>query len=235
MKHLLATTALLSCLAPNNAPAIAANTSVENALAGQSDLSMFYQALENTGVANELNENKEYSIFAPTNAAFAEIQPHLYPCFYAAQCQAKVAAILRNHIVPRNESVKRLALWGNGIQTVGDRRINVEEPYKDQFSADGHRVIYQNRGSNISVYQIDGVITDDQELAQFRQMPVAYNAADTLTERTIITYRKPAAYSVISASRLVPGGHAIEAGPHSETVTGTTETTTTVTHTKIAP
>ena len=65
---------------------------------------MFYQALLNTGVASELNENTEYTVFAPTNAAFTEIQPRAYPCFYSAQCRDGTGGCLaQSHRSPQRK------------------------------------------------------------------------------------------------------------------------------------
>lgn len=184
----------------------ATNRSVDSLLASQEDLSMFYQALLNTGVANELNENTEYTIFAPTNAAFTAIQPRAYPCFYSAQCRVEVAAILRNHIVPRNESINAFSKWGgNHIPTIGSRELYVEETYKDQYTVEGHSVLHQSEGDRVSLYPIDGVIANKDELAQFRTQPVADNA-DTVTEKTVTTYRTPVTYPVTSGGYAIPGG-----------------------------
>jgi len=186
-------------------PTYAANRNVESVLASQSDLSLFYQALLNTGVADELNPNIEYTIFAPTNAAFTAIQPRAYPCFYSAQCRIEVAAILRNHIVPRNESINAFSKWGGDIPTIGNRELYVEETYKDQYTVEGRIVLHQNQGDRVSLYPVDGVIASKEELAQFRTQPVADNVG-TVTEKTITTYRTPVTHSAVSSSYAVPGG-----------------------------
>jgi len=193
---------VLTSVAIFGAGAHAANRNIESVLASQSDLSMFTQALHNTGVADELNENTEYTIFAPTNAAFTSIQPHAYPCFYSAQCRVEVAAILRNHIVPRNESINAFSKWGGDIPTLGKRELYVEETYKDQYTVEGHAVLHQGQGDKVSLYPIDGVIAGREELAQFRLQPVADNAG-TVTEKTVTTYRTPVTYS---GGYVVPGG-----------------------------
>lgn len=129
---------------------------------------MFYQAMLTTGVAKELNNDTEYTVFAPTNASFARIRQRDFPCFYSIQCRTQVAAILRNHIVPRNENINQFQKWGGDIITLGDRRIDVEEPYKGHYTVEGHHVLYQNeshkgphiRGNKITIYRIDGVIAN---------------------------------------------------------------------------
>jgi len=242
MKYIFTALTVFNLLLSFATPAFASNSNVESLLAGQSDLSTFYQALLNTGVARELSENTEYTVFAPTNAAFTELQPSIYPCFYAAQCRVQVAAVVRNHIVPKNESVYRFSRWGGGIPTIGARRLNVEEPFKGQFLVEGHGVLDQNassesirtEGDEVSLYRIDGVIASDQELAAFRMQPLA-DAAGTVTEKTVTTYRTPVAYPIVSSGNVVPGGYpaapVVYMAPD-ESSDNITQTTT-VTHTTI--
>ncbi|MDX2027944.1 MAG: fasciclin domain-containing protein [Alphaproteobacteria bacterium] len=232
MKYPFAAAAIAALLAGDATPAYAANSKVENALAHQGEVSMFYQALLNTGVASELSENTEYSVFAPTNAALARIQPREYPCFYAVQCRREVAAILRNNIVPKNETINQFSKWGgNPIPTIGSRGLYVEETYKDQYTVDDLAVLYQSEGNEASLYLIDGVIASSQELTAFRAQPVSA-LPHAVTERTVTTYRTPVSYYHNGYG--VPGGYS----PESPAVykdfdtysDGATETTT-VTHT----
>ncbi|MFA6280023.1 MAG: fasciclin domain-containing protein [Bdellovibrionales bacterium] len=244
----LITAACSSEQSPRNFYATSGPSSVyvEEALADQNDLTMFYQALHVTGVINELNDNTEYTIFAPTNAAFSQIQPRVYPCFYVAQCRPQVAAILRNHIVPRNESIERFSRWGGNIPTIGNRRIDVEEPYKGHFTVEGYRVLYQNegsdasrvRGNKISLYRIDGVIASDQDMVPFRTVPFVAMPAGVM-EKTVTTYRTPVSSSyapqtIMPNGYWVPGGYAtnpvVYTNEYDDVPDSITETTT-VTHT----
>ena len=237
MKYPFATMIMLGLLGGMITPAHAVNRSVESALANYSDVSLFYQALRNTGVAGELDENTEYTIFAPTNAAFAEIQPRDYPCFYSSQCRAEVAAVLRNHIVPRNETIHDLSLWGgNSIPTIGKRGLYVEETYKGQYTVEGHSVLNTEGGEKVSVFRIDGVIIGDRELSRFRTRPVA-TAPGTVTEKTVTTYRTQGVPTAVSGGYPVPGGYGastVYTAPGEQpdnTVETTTVTHTTTTHT----
>jgi len=224
----------------------AVSSHVEAALADQGDLTMFYQALHSTGVLNELNDNNEYTIFAPTNAAFAQIKPGAYPCFYAVQCRPQVAAILRNHIVPRNESIDRFSKWGGDIATIGNHRLDVEEPYKGHYTVEGYRVLYQNevsgashpQGDKISLYRIDGIIANDQDMAPFRTVPLVVVPASVI-EKTVTTYRTPLASSyapqtIMPNAYLVPGGYTSDPATTTDEYydeSGITRETTTATHT----
>jgi len=159
-------------------PAYAANSHVERALAGRDDISAFHRALINTGVANELDENAEYTIFAPTNEAFSNVPPRVNRCFflYSAQCRSEEAAVLRNHIVPGNKNIRDLVKWDKSVATLGDRHLYVAEPNKGEYTVEGHRILSQGRENNVSLYVIDGVIASDQEIALFPEPSVANNS-----------------------------------------------------------
>ncbi|MDD4617029.1 MAG: fasciclin domain-containing protein [Alphaproteobacteria bacterium] len=193
--------ALLGFLFGVCGPALAANSRVEAELGNQGNLSMFYQALLNTGVANELNEDTDYSVFAPTNAAFQQISPTAYPCFYSSQCRNEVAALLRNHIIPTRRSIRELAQMGE-VETIGNGRILVEEPYINTFSANGNRIAYMDNVN--ALYQIDGVIVDKRELSEFAKTPPG-PPPGTVAERTVTTSR-----TVIVPSS--PGGYLLPGG-----------------------
>jgi uncharacterized surface protein with fasciclin (FAS1) repeats len=257
LSQLLSTSALIlvvSACAPMNADGTynavdrGSNVYVESMLANKGDLTMFYQALHTTGVAKELSNNEQYTIFAPTNAAFSQIQPSVYPCFYQPQCRPQLAAVLRSHIIPKNESVGSLSRWGN-IQTIGGRVIEVEQPYIGTFVVGEHRVLYQNensenyfvKGNKASLYRIDGVIANDQEMAPFRVQPYV-GLPEQITEKTVITYRTPVTspyyqQQSVPGTHLVPGGYYVVPGPvgymgdPADLDEGTTETTTTTTRT----
>jgi uncharacterized surface protein with fasciclin (FAS1) repeats len=217
MKYTLATATVLSLLGGMMVHANANNSSVEFALESQGGgiVSLFHKALINTGVARELNENTEYTVFAPTNAAFSEIQPRDYPCFYSVQCRAGVAAVLRNHIIPRQETIKYWSTWGVPISTIGSRGIHVEESYKNEFTVEGHKVIHRSEGDRVSLFTIDGVIADSRELASFQRQPMAVGS-DTVVQKTVTTRRTSMPSLAPSYGYQVPGGY-----------TGTTVITTT--------
>jgi uncharacterized surface protein with fasciclin (FAS1) repeats len=235
MKSLLVTLGAVGLLASGTNVANAENTNVDRALASHSDLSLFYQAMLNTGVAHELNEHTEYTIFAPTNAAFAEFQPRAYPCFYAMQCRADVSSVIRNHIVPQNESIDSFSKWGGGIPTIGTYSINVDEPYKGQYRVENQHVLDHSEdneanrfaGEGVSLYRIDGVIATEDQMATFRKQPVA-EMPGLVSQQTTTTYRHVS--PVMPAGYIAPDNYATNPNvvlTPSELSDGDTETTTT--------
>lgn len=201
----LAATTLMSV--PTHA--YADNPAVEEALRARPDLSTFYQALVNTGVNHELQPNMAYTIFAPTNAAFAQIRQDQYPCFYSAQCRGQVADIVRNHIIPGNTYINTANAKG-GYYSIGHRFVTLGEPFRNDFAVGGHNIIYTSAIPNGTLYKIDGVIASPTELASLQNMEYA-SAETTRVIRRVITdpacgpYGCPdAAETVVTRTYTVP-------------------------------
>ncbi|MFY9287428.1 MAG: fasciclin domain-containing protein [Alphaproteobacteria bacterium] len=227
MKHPLVTMSLVGMLGA--VPVVgwtpvaeAANSNVESAIQNYGDTSMFYQALINTGVINEMSENQDYTVFAPTNAAFAAtLERNNYPCFYSVQCRPQIAALLRNHIIVGGYSLKELTPRGFGIAAAGGRNLNVVEEYVDNYEVEGQRILSQAELNGNHIYRIDGVIASPQDLSSFRTVTyVPAPGAPVTTEKTVIrkTYRTPVVPEVYPTGAVV-------------VPTDNSSQTTTVTHT----
>jgi uncharacterized surface protein with fasciclin (FAS1) repeats len=149
--------------------ALANNAMVEDALKSRPDLSVFYQALANTGVLSELREGQPYTVFAPTNAAFARITRDQYPCFYSSDCKAQVAEVLRRHIVPGEKHLSDMNPQGGimSMFSIDGQHIVAGEPEKDKFAVDGQNVISENQLMGGDIYKIDGVMASNRVMAQF--------------------------------------------------------------------
>ena len=204
MKRTLMVAGLLAVLCSgsvftHSTAAFAGNSAVEANLRNYGDVSMFYQALINTGVLNELSETKHYTIFAPTNLAFGEISHQKYPCFYSEYCRPQIAALLRNHIVEGSYSLSEATKYGQGLQTMGNRRLVVTQEYVNHYAVNNQDILSNgDTGSNV-IYRVNGVISDPQEMAQFQNVNIVPAAvpmpepAMTTTQRTITqrTYLVP--------------------------------------------
>lgn len=208
MKHPLITMGLIGLLGTTpvvcwSTTAKAANSNVEVGLQNFGDLSMFYQALLNTGVINQLNDNQHYTIFAPVNSAFAPIAHDRYPCFYSEQCRPQVAALLRNHILVGRFELTDLVTYGKGIQSDGARRLHVAEPFLDDYTVERQKIISASEIDGNMIYRIAGVISSPQELAQFGTMGVTPLADSVTTERTTVVKR---VYHSPTDTTAYPGG-----------------------------
>ncbi len=182
-KTTLALAAVLLVSGANSADA--GNVTIENALKNRPNLSVFYEALVNTGVINELREGQAYTILAPTNDAFAQITQEQYPCFYSVQCREEVKGILRNHIVEGERQLNRRG----GMFSIDHRHISIAEPYKQHYTVDGNKVLTTNQLAGGIIYQIDGVIANDNEMLSFWNMKVVpaspqFGQQRVVTEKT---------------------------------------------------
>lgn len=158
------------------ADAYARNPIVEDSLKSREDISVFYQALVDTGVIEELKEGEDYTIFAPTNDAFKKISRDKYPCFYSSECKKEVTQILRNHIVPGAifvETTRPHSLYSIN----NERPIQLASPHRNNYSIDGNDIIYTMSFRSGILYKIDGVIADRTELSALTRVSTQETAA----------------------------------------------------------
>lgn len=174
-------------------PALADNPRIESALKSRPELASFYEALRVTGVIHEIGSGR-YTIFAPTNEAFAAITKEKYPCFYSEQCKEQIADVVRNHIVKGEEHVNDVVKQKGVLFSIDKRQIPIGEPNPNKFTADGHNIIRTNGLLNNMLYTIDGVIANQQELSAFTapvsttvtQKVISYSPAGTVDGKTTI-------------------------------------------------
>ncbi len=103
-------------------PAQANNIQVEETIRSFGDLSMFYQAMINTGVISELQRRSSITRYLHRSMRrLSAIHPQAYPCFYAVRSSAvrKSHHFCVIHIVAGRHDLKDLKTYGQGIQTAG--------------------------------------------------------------------------------------------------------------------
>ena len=169
MRHLLATATLIatSILLPMDV-AFAVNTNLQEALEKHPDLSNFFQAMVTSGVMDELETSKSYTVFAPNNAAFASIQSSKYPCFYSDMCKGQLAAVIRSHILPGEQYVDVLAAPPGIAESISGRQVTLAKP-ADFYTVEGKRVLGEDKLGGDVLYTIDGLIASDFEMAIFQK------------------------------------------------------------------
>lgn len=175
----------------NFQPALADNPEIEEAIRSRPELSSFYQALINTGVNHELEPGRTYTVFAPTNEAFAKISPQEYPCFYSATCRSEVAQVVRNHIVPGEVHLSDASRNKGGLYSVDNRFVTIGKDHRNDFqladnsyTVDGSNVISANSLGTSMLYKIDGVIASDRELSSFQPYYAYFPEQTTTVTRT---------------------------------------------------
>ena len=147
------------------------NTTVENALKSRPELSTFYKGLVSTGVLNELHEEQSYTVFAPTNDAFAKLPESKYPCFYSAACKGQVAEVFRRHIVPGEMHLSDVNSQGGiySMFSIDGQHVVGSEPNKNQFTVDGKNVLNENQLLGSELYELDGVLARERDIVQFEE------------------------------------------------------------------
>jgi uncharacterized surface protein with fasciclin (FAS1) repeats len=204
-RALLTTTLFFTIVSVGLTSAIAKNPTVEDSLKRRDDLSVFYQALVDTGVADELQDGKDYTIFAPTNESFEKITREKYPCFYTPECKQEVAAILRNHIVEGAIFVDRART--TNLRSLNDQRvINIAQPHKNNYSVDGKAIIYTMSFTSGILYKIEGVIADKMELSALTRIPTPTPIPEMNAETKQVLPVTPTASEVPEPVKLAPAG-----------------------------
>ena len=82
-------------------PDEATANSLTGIIAENPDLSTFTLALDAAGVAEKLEEGGPYTVFAPTNEAFANMPPEQLEMLLAPENKDKLIRVIEYHIVPR--------------------------------------------------------------------------------------------------------------------------------------
>ena len=86
--------------AATNETAGPSRTSVGDALAGSADHSSFVQALQSAGLIETLKGAGPYTVFAPTNTAFAALPEEERQRLAASDQRDQLISVLSYHIVP---------------------------------------------------------------------------------------------------------------------------------------
>jgi hypothetical protein len=189
MKSFLKTASVIAVIAGFSAPALAAHEIAAD-LRSRAEISTFYNALVTTGVINELQPGKTYTIIAPTNAAFDKLTPEKYPCLYSEQCHKEIADVLRNHIVP--EEITFVGPTRGAVFSIDDMNLNLARDnmakHNDPISnIAGHKIVKRGPVKGGFLVEIDGVVASPSELAmltRLKMLPVAATPPSTVQETT---------------------------------------------------
>ncbi len=123
------------------APMYASKTIVENAV-NSKDHTTLVAAVKAAGLVETLSGPGPFTVFAPTNAAFAKLPPGTVETLVQPQNKAQLTGILTYHVVPGALTAKDLAALakqGGGravIKTVNGAPLSVETEGKKVFVTD---------------------------------------------------------------------------------------------------
>ena len=110
---------------PSSGGGAQSKQSIADGLAGAAEHGRFVNALRSAGLDETLSGAQPYTVFAPTDAAFARLQEGGANALLAPENKARLVSILTGHIVPGTvtaDDLRKAIDRGNGkaqIATVG--------------------------------------------------------------------------------------------------------------------
>jgi len=143
------TTQTPSTTASNNLVAVAASNQ---------SFSTLSSLLEATGLAESLQKRGPYTVFAPTNEAFAALPPGTLKKLQQPENSEVLMQILMYHIAPGQQSAKELS--AGELKTLADRPVNIQiDPAQNQISVNDARVVQPNiQASNGIIHAVNEVL-----------------------------------------------------------------------------
>src|SRR5687768_15907198 len=124
-------------------------SSVGDALTGSVDHSSFVQALQSAGLIETLKGAGPYTVFAPTNAAFAALPEDARQRLAASEQRDQLIAVLSYHIVPGTvpaEDLRRATDRGEG----GRAELATVTGNNLALSRDGDTILVTDGGGAIA-------------------------------------------------------------------------------------
>ena len=150
-----------------------ADDSVLGTLKTNPELSDFTKALEETGVAAELQGDNDVMVFAPINSKFAKAVTSSSKCVASEACKATLASFLKNHIVGKVTSLNDAVQYKAGIFAINNHFIPLTYVGAGRYTVEGQNIIERDRVDNGIIYTVDGVLAGSYE----RSLITAYMQA----------------------------------------------------------
>lgn len=116
------------------------------------------------GLEEALNAEGPYTIFAPTNDAFAALPESTLTHLKTEEGKAELTEILKSHVAEGAVMASDVPLAGQEVQTLGDAALNVTGSVDGSLNVEGSATIGEGvYASNGVVYAIDTVILPEAE------------------------------------------------------------------------
>lgn len=114
-------------------------------------------AAKAAGLAGTLSNDGPYTVFAPTDAAFAKLPAGTVESLLKPQNKKKLAAILKYHVVPKRILAKQIPQGRTHVGTVGGKALSVRK--RGGVKVNNARVVTADvRASNGVIHVIDRVL-----------------------------------------------------------------------------
>ncbi|MBW4622791.1 MAG: fasciclin domain-containing protein [Cyanosarcina radialis HA8281-LM2] len=155
----------------------AGNNNIVAVASGNQSFSTLTQALQATELAQQLQGQGQYTVFAPTNEAFAALPPGTLDRLLLPENRATLTRILRYHVVP--QAVTASELRSGEVQTLEGSNLNANVQ-GNNIEINKASVVTPNiAASNGVIHAVDEVLLPpDLDLSQLEQ-PRSQNQGQT--------------------------------------------------------
>ena len=126
--------------------------------AADGNFSTLIAAVEAAGLEDVLSGHGPFTIFAPTNAAFAALPEGTVESLLMPENIDQLKAILTYHVVPKNVMSSQIRNGDNFVKTVGGSTLNVEKEYDEVMIGSARVVAVDIKASNGVIHVIDEVL-----------------------------------------------------------------------------
>ena len=133
------------------------DTIVDKAAAA-GNFSTLIAAVEAAGLQDVLSGDGPFTVFAPTDAAFAALPAGTVESLLKPENLDQLKAILTYHVVPANVMSSQIRNGDNFVKTVGGNTLNVEKEYDEVMIGSAKVVAVDIKASNGVIHVIDEVL-----------------------------------------------------------------------------
>ena len=133
------------------------DTIVDKAAAA-GNFSTLIAAVEAAGLQDVLSGDGPFTVFAPTDAAFAALPAGTVESLLKPENLDQLKAILTYHVVPANVMSSQIRNGDNYVKTVGGNTLNVEKEYDEVMIGSAKVVAVDIKASNGVIHVIDEVL-----------------------------------------------------------------------------
>jgi uncharacterized surface protein with fasciclin (FAS1) repeats len=112
-----------------------------------------------SGLGDALSSEGPYTVFAPTNDAFAALPEETLTRLKSEDGKAELVDILQSHVVEGMLMAGEVPMAGQAVETIGDASLNVTGSIDGSLNVEGSKTVGDGvYASNGVVYAIDAVI-----------------------------------------------------------------------------
>lgn len=139
-------------------PTATSDRSIADVAASNTSLSTLTTAIETAGLTETLEGQGPYTVFAPSNEAFAAIPAETRQKLLQPENREKLQQVLSYHVVPR--ALPANQLQSGNVDTVAGKPLTVQvNPGTQQVSVNDASVVQPNiQASNGVIHVVDQVI-----------------------------------------------------------------------------